>query len=212
MRARRSDGVEFGAVPVLSIALAATNFVPLLANNSKPKPKPEPKGKKTMNAAPCGCRPSPGPMPWCPFRAARIEGRRAAETYGAALRGEPKAKARVSRIAQATAQRDPRAARAAQKLDDAGKARRIASQAHKGDRKAQQAVDSMREQRDLNAEAAEACSMVEFFLDLPPHELDSFELMTHQFDTDPDAWLFDEFTPPQLTTALIDSEDYNWPV
>jgi len=165
-----------------------------------------------MNAAPCGCQSAPAPGPWCPFRAARVEARRAAETYGSALRGEPQAKARVSRIAQAVAKRDPRAARAAKQLDDAGKAHRIASRAHKGDRKAQQAIDSMRERREADAAAAGACSMVEFFLDLPPSELDSFELMTHQFDTDPDAWLYEEFTQPQLATALVDSENYNWPV
>lgn len=202
------ERVEFGAVPVLSIALAATNFVPLLAS-SKNNPKPE--GKKPMSPTPCGCRPTPEPGPWCPYRRARVEARRAAETFGAALRGEPQAKARVSRIAQA-APRDPRAARAAQKLDDAGKARAVAKRAHRGDKRARAQVDRMREGRDASVQAAEACSMVEYFLDLPPSELEGVEVMAHQFDADRDGWLFDEFSGPQLATALIDSDTYDWPV
>lgn len=198
---------EFGAVPLLQVALAATNFAPLLANG---RPAGPPKKGSSMSS--CGCRPTREPGPWCPFRSARADGKQAAVLYGAAARGEPKARQTAARIGSRAKSGDRRAQIAAKKLDDAGRAREVAILARSGDPEARRKVEQVRAAAPASADAAEVDAMLEVFLALPEPELLAVDVMADQYDTSPDDWLFEAFSPAGMAAALIDTESYDWPL
>ena len=200
--------VQFGAIPVMPamLALQAVSTavsVASLKNMQKPK---------TTYGASCGCQPVREPGPWCPYRQAAASGKQAAYLYGAAMRGAPKAQRKAILLQKGLRRGDPRAVAAAEKLDDAARARRLASRVAKGDRQAAAQIAEVFSQADSSVEAAEASAMLEVWLTDPACLSAADEMMDHQWDTYPDDWIADEFSDAGMATALIDAQLYNWPL
>jgi hypothetical protein len=143
---------------------------------------------------------------------ARQRGREQAQAFGAIARGTTEGRRQTKSIQSAASRGNPKAVRAAARAVEAKSAKRIADGISRNDYQSIQAHQVLSSLANDDDEAAVALGMIDAYLEwdcgLTANEVAVF---AEQWAADPDLNAFEDFTPAELATALVQGEDDEGP-